>query len=49
MEQGLYDIFKSDNAYYVYSASEWLEEMNKIQHGHRGIASIRCWWAASAS
>ena len=30
MEQGLYDIFKSDNAYYVYSASEWLEEMNKM-------------------
>ena len=28
VEQGLYDIFKSDNAYYVYSASEWLEEMN---------------------
>ena len=30
MEQGLYDVFKSDNAYYVYSASEWLEEMNKM-------------------
>ena len=30
MEQGLYDIFKTDSAYYVYSASEWLEEMNKI-------------------
>ena len=30
MEQGLYDIFKSDSAYYVYSASEWLEEMNKM-------------------
>ena len=30
VEQGLYDIFKSDNAYYVYSASEWLEEMNKM-------------------
>ncbi len=30
MEQGLYDLFKSDNAYYVYSASEWLEEMNKM-------------------
>ena len=36
VEQELYDIFKSDNAYYVYSASEWLEEMNKIdRHGHR--------------
>ena len=30
VEQGLYDIFKSDNAYYVYSASEWLEEMNRM-------------------
>ena len=30
MEAGLYDLFKSDNAYYVYSASEWLEEMNKM-------------------
>ena len=30
MEQGLYDLFKSDSAYYVYSASEWLEEMNKM-------------------
>ena len=30
MENGLYDLFKSDNAYYVYSASEWLEEMNKM-------------------
>ena len=30
VEQGLYDIFKSDSAYYVYSASEWLEEMNKM-------------------
>ena len=30
VEKGLYDIFKSDNAYYVYSASEWLEEMNKM-------------------
>ena len=30
MESGLYDLFKSDNAYYVYSASEWLEEMNKM-------------------
>ena len=28
VEKGLYDIFKSDSAYYVYSASEWLEEMN---------------------
>ena len=33
VEQGLYDIFKSDNAYYVYSASEWLEEMNKMIDG----------------
>ena len=30
MESGLYDLFKSDNAYYVYSASEWLEEVNKM-------------------
>ena len=30
MENGLYNLFKSDNAYYVYSASEWLEEMNKM-------------------
>ena len=30
VEQGLYDIFKSDSAYYVYSASERLEEMNKM-------------------
>ena len=30
IEQGLYDLFKSDSAYYVYSASEWLEEMNKM-------------------
>ena len=30
MESGLYDLFKSDNAYYVYSASEWLEEMNNM-------------------
>jgi len=30
VEKGLYDIFKSDSAYYVYSASEWLEEMNKM-------------------
>ena len=30
VEQGLYGIFKSDSAYYVYSASEWLEEMNKM-------------------
>ena len=30
VENGLYDLFKSDNAYYVYSASEWLEEMNKM-------------------
>jgi len=30
MENGLYDLFKSDSAYYVYSASEWLEEMNKM-------------------
>ena len=34
VEQGLYDIFKSDSAYYVYSASEWLEEMNKIGRAH---------------
>ena len=30
MEAGLYELFKSDNAYYIYSASEWLEEMNKM-------------------
>ena len=30
MENGLYNLFKSDDAYYVYSASEWLEEMNKM-------------------
>ena len=44
MEQGLYDIFKSNDAYYVYSASEWLEEMNKMIHMVivilTGIASI---------
>ena len=30
VESGLYDLLKSDNAYYIYSASEWLEEMNKM-------------------
>ena len=30
VESGLYDMLKSDNAYYVYSASEWLEEMNNM-------------------
>ena len=30
MESGLYDLLKSDNAYYIYSASEWLEEMNEM-------------------
>ena len=30
VESGLYDLLKSDNAYYVYSASEWLEEMNNM-------------------
>ena len=30
IESGLYDLFKSDNAYYVYSASEWLEQMNQM-------------------
>ena len=30
LESGLYDLLKSDNAYYIYSASEWLEEMNNM-------------------
>ena len=30
MEAGLYNVLKSENAYYVYSASEFLEEMNKM-------------------
>ena len=30
VESGLYNLLKSDNAYYVYSASEWLEEMNNM-------------------
>ena len=30
MEASLYNLFKSENAYYVYSASEFLEEMNKM-------------------
>ena len=30
VESGLYDLLKSDNAYYIYSASEWLEEMNEM-------------------
>ena len=30
MEAGMYDLLKSDNAYYIYSASEWLEEMNQM-------------------
>ena len=44
MEAGLYNLFKSENAYYVYSASEFLEEMNKMIHMVivilTGIASI---------
>ncbi len=32
MEAGLYNVLKSENAYYVYSASEFLEEMNKMIH-----------------
>ena len=44
MEAGMYDLLKSDNAYYVYSASEWLEEMNEMIHMVivvlTGIASI---------
>ena len=30
MEAELLELLKSDNGYYVYSASEWLEEMNKM-------------------
>ena len=30
VEAYLTDLFKSDSAYYVYSASEWLEEMNNM-------------------
>ena len=30
VEAYLTDLFKSDSAFYVYSASEWLEEMNNI-------------------
>ena len=30
VEAYLTDLFKSDSAFYVYSASEWLEEMNKM-------------------
>ena len=30
MEAYLTDLFKSDSAFYVYSASEWLEEMNNM-------------------
>jgi len=30
MEEELMSILKSENGYYVYSASEWLEEMNKM-------------------
>ena len=30
VESGLHDLLKSDNAYYIYSASEWLEEMNEM-------------------
>ena len=30
LEDGLYDIFKSDDAYYVYSMITWLEEMNTM-------------------
>ena len=44
MEAGLYNVLKSENAYYVYSASEFLEEMNKMIHMVivilTGIASI---------
>ena len=30
MEEELMSILKTENGYYVYSASEWLEEMNKM-------------------
>lgn len=30
VEDGLRNILKSDNGYYIYSASEWLEEMNDM-------------------
>ena len=30
MEEELQKILKTENGYYVYSASEWLEEMNKM-------------------
>ena len=30
VEASLTDLFKSDSAFYVYSASEWLEEMNNM-------------------
>ncbi|MGN0708440.1 MAG: ABC transporter permease [Faecalibacterium sp.] len=30
LENGLYEIFKSDDAYYVYSMITWLEEMNTM-------------------
>ena len=44
VEASLYNVLKSENAYYVYSASEFLEEMNKMIHMVivilTGIASI---------
>ena len=30
LEQRLQELLKSDSSYYIYSASEWLEEMNKM-------------------
>lgn len=30
VESGLEQLLKSENGYYIYSASEWLEEMNKM-------------------
>ena len=30
MEEELMSILKTENGYYVYSASEWLEEMNEM-------------------
>ena len=40
VESGLYDLLKSDNAYYIYSASEWLEEMNEMINMGIGIMNI---------
>ena len=47
VEQGLYDIFKSDSAYYVYSASEWLEEMNKKHKPERVVIEYNGMWLVS--